>query len=214
MSSDEIANQARQLLDLELIPPASGTVREFLAARITSWLETTSPESRLPLWQAMVSAGLAGGKGGFKEGDAFAIDSKTADAVIAEAIRQMSQRPRAQGIRDVRGNCPACGRPNLHLMQTGNLQCLTDFCPDPLAAHKLLAHEHEHIVYFYADGWHLIHPSREIVVQLAQPRFECTAAKFLNMLPGPPGGMFGKYRLHLEDGRAGVELLEGIESGN
>ena len=116
------------------------------------------------------------------------------------------------GIWDIRRvYCPmGCGE-TLHLMQSGMIMCLGKDCPNPGAAQQILGdRETQHIVVFREDGWEMIHPLSDRLGSL----LACMVHEACNRLPGPPGGILGKYRVKL-DGEGGleVELLESAQPG-
>ncbi|MEI5520699.1 DUF6085 family protein [Streptomyces brasiliscabiei] len=90
----------------------------------------------------------------------------------------------------IRGHCPACGA-SLFLGAGGYLTCQQLECPQPDAAHRILAdRETEHIVQFDDEGFTIRHPLRE---RLDDALMRCDLHRHCASLPGPPGAP-GRYR--------------------
>lgn len=91
----------------------------------------------------------------------------------------------------IRGACPACGGESLFAGEGGYLTCSRSECPEPDAAHRILAdHETEHIVQFDDTGFTVRHPLRE---RLDDALMSCGLHLYCASLPGPPGTP-GRYR--------------------
>lgn len=100
-----------------------------------------------------------------------------------------------------------CG-PHLHLMPAGVLKCLNRSCPRPMAAHELLSEsESEHTVMFDDEEFTVRHPLRERL-DAADELFSCPVHAMCSNLPGPPGGMTGRYRATLINGALDLQILE------
>ncbi len=85
-----------------------------------------------------------------------------------------------------------CGQ-HLHVMPGGMLRCLAIKCPDPGAAHKILADpETGHVIDVTDDGWTLKHPLRE---RTGDGLFACKAGEVVSRA-GEEGALLpGRWRL-------------------
>lgn len=108
----------------------------------------------------------------------------------------------------IEGNCPmGCG-PTLQAEESraeGTVICMAMDCPEPLAAHRILADsESEHIVRFDGGGFTIRHPLRE---RLGDELMDCGLYLYCISLPGPPGGRPGTFRISESDGHWRMERL-------
>jgi hypothetical protein len=94
----------------------------------------------------------------------------------------------------INGYCPACGQPELVMnYATANLRCLGNGCPNPDAAHQLLAQNRTgHVVEITADGYTLRHPTLE---RIGDRLFECQATAWMSQLIRNTEPEPGVYRM-------------------
>ncbi|MFJ2004769.1 DUF6085 family protein [Streptomyces chartreusis] len=105
----------------------------------------------------------------------------------------------------VQGHCPACGWASLFVGDGGFLTCSRLECPQPDAAHQILATgEIEHIVQFREDEFTIRHPARE---RLDDALMRCDLHRHLASLPGPPM-VLGRYRAVAVDGTWQFQRLD------
>lgn len=111
----------------------------------------------------------------------------------------------------IRGHCPACGWASLFVGEGGYLTCSRLECPQPDAAHRILAdRETEHIVQFDDDGFTIRHPLRE---RLDDELMRCDLHQHCARLPGPPS-VVGRYRAMKRDGEWLFQRLDAQEATN
>ncbi|MGC9540200.1 DUF6085 family protein [Streptomyces sp. UG1] len=112
---------------------------------------------------------------------------------------------------DIQGHCPACGWSTLFVGDGGYLTCSRLECPQPDAAHRILAdRETDHIVQFDDEGFTIRHPLRE---RLDDALMRCDLHLYCASLPGPPQPP-GRYRAVARDGdwlfqRFDVQVADG-----
>jgi hypothetical protein len=116
--------------------------------------------------------------------------------------------PSSPWIRDILDvYCPACGEPKLHLMQSDVIHCLAPGCPDPDAAHKILAERETLDIVTFDDGhFNVLHPLRE---RIGGALLDCPVAEALASTPTAAQRAGGRYRVWLdEDGKLILKQIE------
>jgi uncharacterized protein DUF6085 len=109
----------------------------------------------------------------------------------------------------VEGHCPACGMTSLGLTRrTSQVMCFDLRCPNPDAAHQLLAQNRtEHLVEITADGYTIKHPTLE---RIADALFDCPANAWMSQLIRNTEPTPGLYRM---TGGGADWTLEGVTDG-
>jgi Family of unknown function (DUF6085) len=92
----------------------------------------------------------------------------------------------------VLGYCPACGQDKLFVPKNGGaVLCHHMECPEPTAAHDILAdRETQHVVTFTEKGWTLRHP---LIERIEDRLMACSVHEMISELKNRPEP--GTYRV-------------------